>query len=90
MKPINQNNAKIKNLLGLVDNPTHEDLLFEIASFLDNEKRYDAEFKTGEAFLKTRIRISSVLSDDLDELVKLGYLQKLKYSSYKVIKHLWE
>jgi hypothetical protein len=93
MKSINQKNVKIKNLIGIIDNPTHEDLLFEIVSFLDNERRYEgtsAEFKTHEAFLKTRVRISSLLSEDLDELVKLGYLEKLKYSSYKVIKHLWE
>jgi hypothetical protein len=90
MKRLNQKKVKIKNLIGIVDNPTLEDLLFEIVYFLDNERRYDDEFKTHEAFLKTRIRISSLLSEDLDELVKLGYLEKLKYSNYKVIKHLWE
>jgi len=90
MKPINQNSAKIKNLIGIIDNPTLEDLLFEIVSFLDNERRYDDEFKTHEAFLKTRVRISSLLSEDLDQLVEMGYLEKCKYSNYRVIKHLWE
>jgi hypothetical protein len=90
MKPINENSVKIKNLIGIIENPTLEDLLYEIVSFLDNERKYDYEFKTHEAFLKTRVRISSLLSDDLDELVKLGYLEKGKYSSYKVAKHLWE
>jgi len=90
MKPINEKDVKIKNLIGIIENPTLEDLLFEVVSFLDNERRYDSEFKTHEAFLKTRVRISSLLSDDLDELVKLGYLEKGKYSNYKVIKHLWE
>ena len=90
MKPLNYNIAKIKNLIGIVENPTLEDLLFEIVSFLDNERRYESEFKTHEAFLKTRVRLSSLLSEDLDELVKLGYLEKLKYSNYRVIKHLWE
>jgi len=90
MKPINQNRVKIKNLIGIVDNPTHEDLLYEIVSFLDNERRYDSEFKTHEAFLKTRVRISSLLSDDLDKLLEMGYLEKQKYSFYRVIKHLWE
>ena len=90
MKPINEKIVKIKNLIGIIDNPTHEDLLFEIVSFLDNERRYESEFKTHEAFLKTRVRISSLLSEDLDKLVEMGYLEKLKYSNYRVIKHLWE
>jgi len=90
MKLLNYKITKIKNLIGIVENPTLEDLLFEIVSFLDNERRYESEFKTHEAFLKTRVRLSSLLSEDLDELVKLGYLEKLKYSNYRVIKHLWE
>ena len=90
MLPINQNKVKIKNLIGIIDNPTLEDLLYEIVSFLDNEKRYESEFKTHEAFLKTRVRISSLLSEDLDKLAEIGYLEKLKYSNYRVIKHLWE
>lgn len=93
MKPINENAVKIKNLIGILENPTLEDLLYEIVSFLDNERRYDgetAQFKTHEAFLKTRVRMSSLLSDDLDKLVEMGYLEKLKYSFYRVNKHLWE
>lgn len=90
MKPINYDNVKIKNLIGILKNPTYEDLLYEIVYFLDNEKRYDSEFKTHEAFLKTRIRFSNLLSEDLDKLTEMGYLEKGKYSNYKVIKHLWE
>jgi hypothetical protein len=90
MKPINIKNVKIKNLIGIIDNPTYEDLLFEIINFLNDERNYEGEFKTRDAWLKTRVRINSEISDDLDELVKLGYLEKLKYSSYRVIKHLWE
>jgi len=89
MNPLNIDKVKIKNLLGIIDNPTHEDLLYEIVSFLNIEQRYDSEFKTHEAFLKTRIRISSVLSEDLDILVDKGYLEKGKNSFYRVIKHLW-
>lgn len=93
MKPINKKNVKIKNLIGIIDNPTYEDLLFEIVSFLENEGRYNGEnsqFKPHEVFLKTRVRISSSLSKDLEELAKLGYLEKLKYANYIVVKHLWE
>ncbi len=90
MKPINQNNVKIKNLIGIVDNPTYEDLLFEIVSFLDNERNVEGEFKIRDVFLKTRARISDDLYADVDKLIEMGYIEKLKYSSYKVIKHLWE
>lgn len=93
MKPLDINIVKIKNLIGIINEPTLEDLLFEIVLFLDNEKRYnetDEIFKSNEVYLKTRVRISSSLSEDLNELVNMGYLEKLKYTNFRVIKHLWE
>jgi hypothetical protein len=90
MKPLNEKIVKIKNLTGILDNPTHEDLLFEIVSFLDTERRYDGEFRGHDAYLKTRVRLSSSLAEDLNELARMGYIEKLKYSNYRVIKHLWE
>ena len=90
MKPLDEKNVKIKNLIGILDNPTPEDLLFEIVSFLDSERRYDGEFKGHDAYLKTRVRLSSSLAEDLNELARLGYIEKMKYSNYKVLKHLWE
>lgn len=90
MLSVNIKKAKIKNLIGIINNPTYEDLLFEIAQFLTQENRLDGEFKTREVSLKTRVRISAELNDDIDKLVELGYAEKLKYSSYKLIKHLWE
>ena len=90
MLPIDIKKAKIKNLIGIIDNPTHEDLLFEIAHFLSNENRLDGEFKVREVSLKTKVRIAAELNDDIDKLSELGYVEKLKYSNYKLIKHLWE
>ena len=90
MKPIKKKNAKIKNLIGIIDNPTHEDLLFEIVQYLDNLKRYDGEFLKREVSLFTRVRIKSDVVEDLEELIKLGYIEKGKYSSYIILKHLWE
>ena len=83
-------NTKMKNLIGIIDEPIPEDLLFEIVQYLDNTKRYDGEFLKREVSLFTRVRIKNELLDDLDELIKLGYVEKLKYTSYKVLKHLWE
>jgi len=90
MKPIKKKNVKMKNLIGIIDEPTHEDLLFEIVQFLDNSKRYDGEFKTREVSMYTRVRIGGELQEDIDKLVEMEYLEKLKYTSYKVLKHLWE
>jgi hypothetical protein len=90
MNPINKENVKIKNLIGIINTPTYEDLLFEIAYFLDNEKRYDGEFKLRDVALMTRVRMKKELEDDVNELIKRGYIEKLKYTSYRVIKHLWE
>jgi len=90
MKPINKKIVKIKNLMGIIDEPTYEDLLFEIVQYLDNLKRYDGEFLKREVSLFTRVRIKSSVEDDIQELENLGYVEKLKYTSYKVLKHLWE
>ena len=90
MKPINREKIKIKNLLGIIDEPVHEDLLFEIVEFLESEGRMDGKFKKSEMSLKTRCRINPELVDDLETLCELKYLEKEKYSFYKVIKHPWE
>ena len=90
MKPIKKKNVKMKNLIGIIDDPTHEDILFEIVQFLDNTKRYDGEFLKRGVALFTRVRVKKDIVDDLEELIKLGYIEKLKYTSYRIIKHLWE
>jgi hypothetical protein len=90
MKPVKKKDVKMKNLIGIIDDPTHEDLLFEIVQFLDNSKRYDGEFKMREVSMYTRVRIGNELQEDIDKLIEMGYLEKLKYTSYKVLKHLWE
>jgi len=90
MKPIKRKNVRMKNLIGIIDEPTHEDLLFEIADFLDKQGRYDGEFKVREVSFLTRVRIGSELTEDINQLVKMGYVEKLKYTSYKLLKHLWE
>lgn len=90
MIPLDYSKAKIKNLLSIIDEPTHEDLLFEIIDFLENENRHDGKFTTHETYLKTRTRILSSVTKDLNKLVELGYLEKHKQSTYEVIKHCWE
>jgi len=88
MKKVNRDQIKIKNLLGIIDNPTYEDLLFEIVSFLEDENR--SEFKKWDVAVKTRCRIGSSLEEDLNVLVKRGFLEHQKYTIYKILKHPWE
>jgi len=90
MKPINKEIVKLKHLIGIIPNPTYEDLLYEIVNFLNNELRFDGEFKMREVSLKTRVRINLDLNDDIEKLIELGYVEKLKYSNYNILKHLWE
>jgi len=90
MNNINYENVQIKNLIGIVEFPTIEDLLFEIVNFLANENRMDGVFNIKEASLKTRVRISSDFFNDIQELENKGYIEKLKYTQYQIIKHLWE
>lgn len=90
MLPINRQSVRLKNLIGIVPKPTYDDLLYEIVNFLDNEMRFDGEFKLREVSLKTNIRITGDLTEDVMTLVDLGYLQKTKQSNYIVLKHLWE
>lgn len=90
MKRINKQKVKIKNLLGIVDKPTEEDLLFEIVDFLESESRLDGVFKKSECSLKTRCRINQELVDDLTVLCNIGYLEKDRYGRFVVLKHPWE
>lgn len=89
MKRIQKQKIKIKNLIGIVDNPTHEDLLFEIVSFLEKENRLGNEFNKEEVSLKTRCRIEEDLDLDLKELMKLGFIEHKGWTKYKLLKHPW-
>jgi hypothetical protein len=89
MKGIRKEKIKIKNLIGIVDNPTHDDLLFEIVTFLEKENRLEEEFIKHEVNLKTRCRIEEDLDKDLKKLVEVGYLEHLGWTKFKVIKHPW-
>jgi hypothetical protein len=89
MKGINRNKIKIKNLIGIVDNPTHEDLLFEIVSFLEKENRLEEEFIKQEVSLKTRCRIEEDLDLDLKKLQEFGYIEHKGWTKWKLVKHPW-
>jgi len=90
MKSINKNNVKLKNIIGIIDEPTYTDLLYEIVHYLDNIKKYDGIFKIKDISLVTKCRINSELIDDINELIALGYVEQINKNTFKIIKHKWE
>lgn len=90
MQTVDIKKVKLKNLLNLILEPTYEDLLYEIVDFLVKSQKMDGIFNFKEVNNNTKFRISESLEDDLKTLEEMGYLKKLKYSQYQVIKHLWE
>jgi len=89
MKGIQKKKIKIKNLIGIVDNPTYEDLLFEVVSFLEKENRLEDFFIKHEVNLKTRCRIEEDLDKDLKKLVEMGFIEHHGWTKYKLLKHPW-
>ena len=90
MKGIQKKKIKIKNLIGIVDKPTLEDLLFEIVSFLEKEDRLEDFFIKHEVNLKTRCRIEEDLDKDLKKLLEEGWIEHHGWTKYKLLKHPWE
>ena len=89
MKGIKKEKIKIKNLIGIIDNPSHEDLLFEIVSFLEKENRLKEEFNKEEVSLKTRCRIEEDLELDLKKLQQMGFIEHKGWTKYQLVKHPW-
>lgn len=90
MKKINKKIVPLKYLIKFNIHPNIEDLLYEIVNFLDVENRLDGEINLAEIINKTSTRINNNIEEDLKILIDNGYLEKLKYTKYRVIKHLWE
>lgn len=88
MVQIDRNKVKIRNLLGIIDEPTYEDLLYEIVEFLESEQR--DTFKKKDVSQKTKCRVGEEVVDDLEALVEQGYLENDKKVSYRVATHPWE
>jgi hypothetical protein len=90
MKESCKEKVKIKNLIGIIDDPKEEDLLFEIISFLERENRLSEHFTKYEVTMKTRVRLENNIEDDLKRLIESGYLIHEGWTKYKVINHPWQ
>lgn len=90
MKSINKKLVPLKYLIKFNTTPSINDLLYEIVNYLEIENRLDGEINLAEIINKTSTRINNNIEEDLKILIDNGYLEKLKYTKYRVIKHLWE
>lgn len=91
MKQLHKDKLPLKYLINFtIIKPNIIDLLFEIVNFLDKEKRYDGEINYWEICNKTVTRISDNVDDDIQLLIDNGFLEKGKYTKYKVINHPWK
>jgi hypothetical protein len=87
MIPINKDKVELKYLIGFTKiSPSKYDLLYELASFLESESKDD--FNEWELKNKTKSRVGT-LEENLQFLIDEGFIEKTKYTKYKLLKHLW-
>lgn len=88
MIKIDKNKVELKYLINFTKiNPSNYDLLFEISSFLESENK--DTFNEWELKNKTRSRVKS-LDENIKTLIDEGYIEKDKYTKYKLLKHKWQ
>ena len=63
------------------------DLLYELTEFLEAEQK--EEFNEWELKNKTKSRVNS-LEENLQTLIEEGYIEKSKYTKYRLIKNMWQ
>jgi predicted transcriptional regulator len=87
MLPINQLKVELKYKIGYTkENPSKYDILYEIAEFLQLENK--DEFNEWELKNKTKSRFGT-LEENVKILIEEGFIEKEKYTKYKLLKHLW-
>lgn len=88
MFKIDKNKVELKYLINFVKyNPSKYDLLFEISNFLESENK--DTFNEWELKNKTHSRVGT-LDENIKILIDEGYIEKDKYTKYKLLKHKWQ
>lgn len=88
MIQIDKNKIPFKYLINFtIINPTIEDLLYEIVSLVLDKN--ENSINNWEITNKTKTRINENIEDDIQLLINKGYLEKNKYTKYKIINHPW-
>lgn len=88
IKLIDINKVPLRYLVEQFQNAP-EELLYEICNFLQKSQSDTLEFNLAEVNNKTKVRILNTVEEDLNTLIELGYVEKLKYKKYKLLKSLW-
>lgn len=89
MITINKNKLPFKYLIDFTFiNPTIEDLLYEIVSLVIDKN--ENIINNWEINNKTKTRINENIEKDIQLLIDKGYLEKDKYTKYKILHHPWK
>lgn len=85
---MNKNIVPLKYRIGFTKHrQTIYDLLYELTLFLESEKK--DEFNEWELKNKTKSRVGT-LEENISKLIEKGYIEKTKYTKYKLIKNKWK
>jgi len=89
MIELNKSKLPLKYLINFtIIEPTIEDLLYEIITIVLDKK--ENTINNWELNNKTKTRINEKIEDDIQLLIDKGYLEKDKYTKYKIINHPWK
>ena len=84
---IDKKKVELKYLIGFTkENPSKYDLLYELTSFLEAEAK--EEFNEWELKNKTRSRVGT-LEENVQALIDEGYIERGKYTKYRLLKNKW-
>lgn len=86
---IDKKNVEFKYLINYPENRTVLNLLYEICEIIMDEGRTENVFNIADINTKTTTRINKTSKEDLKQLEEEGYIKKLKYTQYEVIKTPW-
>ena len=67
--------------------PSKYDMLYELTEFLEAEHK--EEFNEWELKNKTKSRFGT-LEENLQVLIDEGFIEKTKYTKYKLLKNKWQ
>ncbi len=85
---INKEKVELKYLIGFTkSNPSKYDLLYELTNFLSDEAK--EEFNEWELKNKTKSRLGT-LEENLQILIDEGFVEKTKYTKYRLLKNKWK
>lgn len=85
---INKSIVPLKYRIGFTKHcPSKYDMLYELTEFLEAEHK--EEFNEWELKNKTKSRFGT-LEENIQILIDEGFIEKTKYTKYKLLKNKWQ